>query len=73
MRKKCKNQKAVLRKELASYADAGIDLWLDGSPNTPKKIEKALRVAEEGTYMRDYVIDANGRLVRIAFDAVRQE
>ncbi len=73
MRKKCKNQKAVLRKELASYADAGIALWIDGSPNTPRKIEKAIRIAENGTYMRDYVVDEEGRLVRIAFDAVRQE
>lgn len=73
MRKKDKNQRAVLRKELASYANAGIDLWIDGSPNTPKNIEKALHVAEEGTYMRDYVLDADGRLVRVAFDAVKQE
>lgn len=73
MRKKCKNQKDVLRKELDSYVTAGIDLWLDGRPNTPKKIEKALRVAEEGTYMRDYVLDADGRLVRVAFDAVKEE
>lgn len=73
MRKKSKNQKAVLRKELTSYANAGIDLWIDGSPNTPKKIEKALRVAEEGTYMRDYVLDADGRLVRVAFDAVKDQ
>ena len=71
MRKKCKNQRAILRKELASYAEAGIDLWIDGSPNTPRKIEKALRVAEEGTYMRDYVLDDDGRLVRVAFDAVK--
>ena len=74
MRKKDKNQKAVLRKELASYAKAGIDLWIDGSPNTPKKIEKAICIAEEGTtYMRDYVLDEDGRLVRVAFDAVKQE
>ncbi len=73
MRKKCKNERAALRKELDSYANAGIDLWIDGSPNTPRKIEKALRVAEEGTYMRDYVLDADGRLVRVAFDAVKQE
>lgn len=72
MKKKYKDQKGVLRKELDSYAAEGIDLWLDGSPNTPKKIEKAIRIAEEGTYMRDYVLDEDGRLVRVAFDAVRE-
>lgn len=73
MKKKCKKQKQNLRKELDLYANAGIDLWLDGNPSTPKKIEKAHRVSEEGTYMRDYVQDSQGHLTRIGFDSIKKQ
>ena len=41
-----------LKKELRDYQEAGVTLWLDGHPSTPKKIVKAHKLAENGVYMR---------------------
>lgn len=71
--KKAKKQKHNLRKELETYEKQGISLWLDGVPSTPKEIQKAHRVAEEGCYMRDYVHDDHGCLTRLEFDSVRND
>ncbi|MGN1142705.1 MAG: hypothetical protein ACI4TF_16010 [Oliverpabstia sp.] len=71
MKKKSKKQMDQFRKELDFYASEGIPLWLNGMPSTPKEIEKAHKVAEDVTYMRDYVRDASGRLTRLEFDSVK--
>lgn len=73
MKKKSKKQKDDFRRELDGYASAGIPLWLDGIPSSPKKIEKAHKIAEDVTYMRDYVRDGQGNLTRLEFDQVREE
>lgn len=46
---------------------------LNGVPSTPKKIAKAHKVAEDITYMRDYVRDSQGRLTSLGFDPVRDQ
>ena len=71
MKKKSKKQMDRVRKELDFYASEGIPLWLNGMPSTPKEIEKAHKVAEDVTYMRDYVRDSSGRLTRLEFDSVK--
>ena len=71
MKKKSKKQMDHFRKELDFYASEGIPLWLNGLPSTPKEIEKAHKVAEDVTYMRDYVRDSSGRLTRLEFDSVK--
>ncbi len=58
---------------MEAYEKQGISLWLNGVPSTPKEIQKAHRVAEEVSYMRDYVHDDNGCLMRLEFDSVRNE
>lgn len=73
MKKKGKKQTDHFRKELDFYAREGIPLWLNGMPSTPKEIEKAHRIAEDITYMRDYVRDSDGRLTRLGFDPVKDE
>ena len=70
-KKKSKKKTDPFRKELDFYASEGIPLWLNGMPSTPKEIEKAHRVAENVSYMRDYVRDSNGRLTRLEFDPVK--
>ena len=50
-----------------------IPLWLDGEPSSPKEIWKAHKIAEDISYMRDYVPDSYGRLLRLEFDAVKKE
>lgn len=59
-----------LRRELESYQEAGVTLWLDGRPSTPKKIAKAHKIAEDGVYMRDYVENEKGEIEKIKFDFV---
>ena len=58
--KKQKNKNPFLR-ELEFYKREGIPLQLNGVPSTPKKIAKAHKIAEDITYMRDYVRDSQGR------------
>lgn len=71
--KKNKKQKDDFRKELDAYQAQGIPLWLDGEPSSPKEIWKAHKIAEDISYMRDYVPDSYGRLLRLEFDAVKKE
>ena len=46
-----------LEKELKSYREQGISLYLNGILSNPKTIAKACQIAEGGGYMRDYVED----------------
>lgn len=48
-------------------------MWLDGSPSTPGEIVKAHKIAENATYMRDYVEDQEGNLERLEFGKVKEE
>lgn len=77
MKKKSKKEgkkgKNNFRKELDAYARQGIPLWLDGSPSSPGEIEKAHQIAENVTYMRDYVQDGSGKLTRLEFGKVKDE
>ena len=68
-----KKQKDDFRKELDAYQAQGSPLWLDGEPSSPKEIWKAHKIAEDVSYMRDYVPDPEGRLLRLEFDAVKKE
>ncbi len=60
-----------LRRELESYRDKGIELYLNGVPSTPKKIAKACQIAEDGAYMRDYTEDEKGNIACVSFDFIR--
>lgn len=73
MKKKSKKQKGEFRRELDSYVREGVPLWLNGFPSSPKEIEKAHKIAEDVTYMRDYVRDSQGKLTRLEFGQVRDE
>ena len=56
-----------LEKELKSYREQGISLYLNGILSNPKTIAKACQIAEGGGYMRDYVEDEKGRIARVDF------
>lgn len=49
----------------------GVTLYLNGRSTTPKRIEKAYKMAEEGGYMRDYIQDEDGKLQAVSFDLVK--
>ena len=73
MKKKSKKNKNPFLKELEFYQREGIPLQLNGVPSTPKKIAKAHKIAEDITYMRDYIRDSQGRLTSLGFDPVREQ
>ena len=63
MKKKGKKVKSDFRRELEAYARDGVILYLDGVPST--------LIAEDVTYMRDYVTGKDGKLSRLDFDSVK--
>lgn len=67
-----KREKEQLRYELEAYSSQGIQLLLNGRKSTPKRIEKAYRIAEEGEYMRDYIQDEKGKIKGLSFDFVKE-
>ena len=62
-----------LEKELKSYEELGIALYLEGLPSDARAIAKACQIAEGGGYMRDYVEDEKGRIARVDFDFVKEK
>ena len=62
-----------LEKELKSYREQGISLYLNGILSNPKTIAKACQIADGGGYMRDYTEDGQGHIARVDFDFVLDE
>ncbi len=57
--------------ELCEWRNMGVQLLLEGRESDPDHIARALRVAEKGAYMRDYIPDESGeRLEAIGFNRV---
>lgn len=73
MGKKRSRQTETLREELKYYEKQGISLWLNGRASTPREIEKAHRIAEDGVYMRDYVQNEKGEIEKLKFDFVKDK
>jgi len=71
MKKKKKKKSPEFLCELEEYNQRGVSLLLDGQPSSPKAIAKAHRIAEEGTYMRDYIEDEKGEMKKLSFDTVK--
>ena len=59
-----------LYSELKQYEKRGIDILMDGYQVSPMQIVTAYMAKEEGAYMRDYVMDQNGRLESLTFTDV---
>ena len=64
--------KNPLRAELEELKKQGIELLLDGQPETPKRISRACKVAEEGDYMRDYILNKRGDIQQLNFNYVKK-
>lgn len=64
-------QKKKLTTELKAYEKKGIELLLDSHKASPKKIARACIAAEEGSYMREYECDANGKVKRLRFQCIK--
>lgn len=72
MGKRQKKEAAELIRELEMYNEKGISLILNGKSSSPKAIAKAHRIAEEGSYMRDYVENEEGKVEELAFDRIEK-
>ncbi len=59
--------------ELENYESKGIDILIDGCQASPLQIVTAYMTKEEGTYMRDYVMDVEGNIESLAFTDVQME
>lgn len=62
--------KKALTSELKAYRKRGVELMLNARQASPKEIVAACTTAEEGSYMRDYECDDNGRISRLNFQHV---
>ena len=62
-----------LYSELKQYEKRGIDILMDGYQVSPMQIVTAYMAKEEGAYMRDYVMDQNGRLESLTFTDVDEQ
>ncbi|MBR5931798.1 MAG: hypothetical protein IKZ95_07220 [Lachnospiraceae bacterium] len=61
----------TLKDELTDYLGQGAELYLDGRRSDAGRIAAACVFNEDSAYMRDYVRDGSGRLLKINFDSVK--
>lgn len=61
-----------MRNDLEAYNEQGITLRLSGRRASSARIANVCCIRECGSYMGDYVLDEQGRLVEICFDKVRK-
>ena len=53
--------------ELEGYEKRGVDMSIDGNSASPLEIVTAHMTREEGTYMRDYVLNRDGNIRALRF------
>ncbi|HIY64135.1 MAG TPA: hypothetical protein H9730_11885 [Candidatus Mediterraneibacter stercoripullorum] len=58
--------------ELEKYEESGIDILIDGCLASPFQIVTAYMMKEEGTYMRDYVLNPEGNIESLAFTNINE-
>ena len=58
--------------ELEKYERKGVDMLLDGYQASPLQIVTACMAKEEGTYMRDYVMNPAGNIEALAFTNINR-
>lgn len=58
-----------LKKQLEKWEDAGIRLYLDGTPTSSESIEKKC-VNEDMLYMPDYITDKEGKIKEIRYNKI---
>lgn len=57
--------------ELEGYEKKGVGILLDGYRASALQIVTAHMIKEEGTYMRDYVIDRDGSIAELRFTDIQ--
>lgn len=59
--------------ELTEYEKSGIRMHMDGKLASPLQIVSAHMIRETNNYMRDYVMDENGKLKELDFYEVAEK
>lgn len=59
--------------ELEEYEKDGVPIIMDGFPASPQQIVNAHMLREEGSYMRDYILNPNGNIEKLNFTALKDE
>lgn len=59
--------------ELESYEKHGICMLMDGGQVSPLQIVTAHMIREEGSYMRDYIIDPEGYIKSLVFVNINED
>lgn len=70
-----KMEEAVYRDlfaELEKYEQKGIDISIDGYRASPLQIVTAYMTKEEGTYMRDYILNREGNIEALTFTDINE-
>ncbi len=53
--------------ELENYEKNGVAIWMEGCKASPLQVVTACMLKEEGSYMRDYVMNPEGNIESLAF------
>lgn len=56
--------------KLKGYNDNGIPIYLDGMNLSVEEVARACAITERGSYMADYVMDDDEKLVEVRFDKI---
>lgn len=58
--------------KLKVYNDNGIPIYLDGVSLSIEEVARTCAITERGSYMADYVLDDNKKLVEVRFDKITE-
>ncbi len=58
--------------KLRTYNDNGIPVYLDGVSLSVEEVARACAITERGSYMADYVMDDNEKLIEVRFDKITE-
>jgi len=58
--------------ELKNYEKSGVSMLMDGYRASPIQIVEAHLTKEEGTYMRDYIMDPEGYIKTLTFNKIKK-
>lgn len=59
--------------ELTGYEKNGVCLLIDGSHASSLQVVKRIMAKEDGTYMRDYVLDTEGYIESLSFTNINKK
>lgn len=65
-----KEQKEQLLSELKLLREKGVRISIEGVEVNPERIIDEFMIFEESNYMRDYILDENGKLIELGFNNV---